>query len=248
MKLDKFLGSKTKSDILKYLIFRRQGVSMRAMSNDIARTFPAIKKQIDSLEQSEIIMIERENNKFYIILNPEIADVIKNLYTVGIKMDMIACFEEHVADVEQFYFGKLFGTQSDIDLVVVHHEYDLWHVQELKHQINQIFRSYFIDSASIVFLSSNEWSRRYRLADKFVLSIIRNTIKWPLLQIPKKLHKPPLIIDPEDQNWPETSHELEKSPSISQSYDTLHWDKWSKSWRITPTHTVITKPIQPQLL
>lgn len=40
-------------------------------------------------------------------------------------MDMIACFEEHVADVEQFYFGKLFGTQSDIDLVVVHHEYDL---------------------------------------------------------------------------------------------------------------------------
>lgn len=60
MKLDKFLGSKTKSDILKYLIFRRQECIYEAMSNDIARTFPAIKKQIDSLEQSEIIMIERE--------------------------------------------------------------------------------------------------------------------------------------------------------------------------------------------
>lgn len=150
---------------------------MRAMSNDIAWTFPAIKKQIDSLEESEIIMIERDNNKFYIILNPEIADVVKNLYTVGIKMDMITCFEQYCQDIEQFYFGKLFGSNSDIDLVLVYYENNPNHIEQLKTHINEILRSYFIETASIVFLSNDERNRRYRLADKFVLSIIRNTIK-----------------------------------------------------------------------
>jgi len=35
MNLEKLFGSKTKVDILKYLIFRRQGVSMRALETEI---------------------------------------------------------------------------------------------------------------------------------------------------------------------------------------------------------------------
>lgn len=250
MKLDKFLWSKTKSDILKYLIFRRQGVSMRAMSNDITWTFPAIKKQIDSLEESEIIMIERDNNKFYIILNPEIADVVKNLYTVGIKMDMITCFEQYCQDIDQFYFGKLFGTNADIDLVLVYHEHNTEHIEQLKQHINEILRSYFIETASIVFLSSDERNRRYRLADKFVLSIIRNTIKWPILHFPKKLHKPPLIIDTiEEEVWLQHTDETLVWNNLKWSIDNgqTPWDIWSSTQSVNNTN-VIQKPIQPQLL
>ncbi|MBP6911571.1 hypothetical protein KBC03_08475, partial [Patescibacteria group bacterium] len=64
MKLDKFLGSKTKVDILKYLIFRRQGISIRALEHEIPWTFPAIKKQVDSLEESDIVDIDKEGNKW----------------------------------------------------------------------------------------------------------------------------------------------------------------------------------------
>ncbi|MDR0282811.1 MAG: hypothetical protein LBI53_06075 [Candidatus Peribacteria bacterium] len=52
MNLEKLFGSKTKVDILKYLLFRRQGISMRALESELERTFPAIKKQVDSLEES----------------------------------------------------------------------------------------------------------------------------------------------------------------------------------------------------
>jgi hypothetical protein len=35
MNLEKLFGSKAKVDILKYLIFRRQGVSMRALETEL---------------------------------------------------------------------------------------------------------------------------------------------------------------------------------------------------------------------
>jgi predicted transcriptional regulator len=57
MHLDKLFGSKAKVDILKYLLFRRQGVSMRALETELERTFPAIKKQIDSLKKASIVEI-----------------------------------------------------------------------------------------------------------------------------------------------------------------------------------------------
>ena len=50
MKLDKLFGSKAKADILKYLVFRRQGISMRAFESELEWSFPAIKKQISQLD------------------------------------------------------------------------------------------------------------------------------------------------------------------------------------------------------
>ena len=77
MKLDKFLGSKTKVDILKYLIFRRQGISIRALEHEIPWTFPAIKKQVDSLEESEIVDIDKEGNKWSIVIRPSVMENIR---------------------------------------------------------------------------------------------------------------------------------------------------------------------------
>lgn len=208
---------------------------MRAMSNEIAWTFPAIKKQVDSLEESDIIMIERENNKFYIILNPEIADVIKNLYLVSIKMDIIACLEQYYQDIEQFYFGKLFGASADIDLVIIYHEHNMYRVEQIKNHITEILRAYFIETASIVYMSSHDWNRRYRLGDKAVLGIIRATIKWPVLHTQKSFFKPPLLIDPSEPD------------DIDPVADSQNHASWSKN-QDPKNHTSVSQPIQPQLL
>jgi predicted transcriptional regulator len=61
MNLEKLFGSKTKVDILKYLLFKRQGVSMRALESEISWTFPAIKKQVDSLHESNVIDVNKDN-------------------------------------------------------------------------------------------------------------------------------------------------------------------------------------------
>jgi len=50
MRLDKLLGSQAKADILKFLVFKREGISARALENYLSWSFPSIKKQIDMLE------------------------------------------------------------------------------------------------------------------------------------------------------------------------------------------------------
>jgi predicted transcriptional regulator len=62
MKLEKFLGSKTKTDILKYLIFKEEGISLRALENVLKWSFPAIKKQVDILEDSGVVFIDKNTN------------------------------------------------------------------------------------------------------------------------------------------------------------------------------------------
>lgn len=46
-------------------------------------------------------------------------------------------------------------------------------IDELKNWISELFREFFIENASIVFMSAEEREKRYRLADKFVLQVIR---------------------------------------------------------------------------
>jgi predicted ArsR family transcriptional regulator len=68
MKLDKLFGSKTKADILKYLVFRRQGISVRAFESELTWSFPAIKKQIDSLEEAGVVTVKKTSSKRSIYL------------------------------------------------------------------------------------------------------------------------------------------------------------------------------------
>ncbi|MBQ9554378.1 hypothetical protein IJU97_05575 [bacterium] len=43
----------------------------------------------------------------------------------------------------------------------------------MKNDISECFREYWIESASIVFMSADERDKRYRLADRFVLQVMR---------------------------------------------------------------------------
>ena len=73
MNLTKLFGSKTRADIIKYLIFRRQGVSMRTLEAEIWWTFPVIKKQIESLEDAGILQVKKgkEGSAWAIFLEEE---------------------------------------------------------------------------------------------------------------------------------------------------------------------------------
>lgn len=173
MNIEKLFGSKTKSDILKYLIFRRQGVSMRALEAEIGWTFPAIKKQVDSLEEAGIITIDKDQNKWSIMMDQNIQVILKNLFLFGLKKDISSLLHEHEFIIKDHYFGKVFGYDIETDIVIVYQNCEKELLDVLKTQISEIFRHYSIEMAYVTFLSAWEWQKRYQLADRFVLSVLR---------------------------------------------------------------------------
>ncbi|MEI7478115.1 MAG: hypothetical protein WCJ81_06600 [bacterium] len=103
MKLDKFLGSKTKVDILKYLLFRRQGISIRALEHEIPWTFPAIKKQVDSLEESEIVTIDKDPAKWAITLEGSIAPHMKALFLYTLESELHELFQKYAYMIDSYF-------------------------------------------------------------------------------------------------------------------------------------------------
>ncbi len=174
MKLEKLFGSKAKVDILKYLIFKRQWVSMRALETELERTFPAIKKQVDSLKEASIININKLWNSRSITMDENISDIIKSILLFSIKKDLIEEFDKESDNIKKYYFGKIFWKDiQDIDLIVIYNDLPESKISEMKENISKIFQDCFIKQVYVVFMSAEEREKRYRLADRFVLSIMR---------------------------------------------------------------------------
>jgi hypothetical protein len=60
-----------------------------------------------------------------------------------------------------------------MDLILIYQHMEKPQLEELKIAIGEVFRGYFIESVSIVCMSAEEWERRYRMADRFVLQVMR---------------------------------------------------------------------------
>lgn len=174
MKLDKFLWSKTKVDILKYLIFRRQGISIRALEHEIPWTFPAIKKQVDSLEESEVVLIDKDAAKWAITIHPSAAPHIRWMLLYTLQTDLFWLFEQYTYMIDQYFLWRIFWKDLELDLVIVHKNIEKQTLDAIKEAIGALFRNYFIETAQVVFMSLEEFQRRYRLADKFVLQLMRS--------------------------------------------------------------------------
>ena len=158
---------------MKYLLFRRQGVSIRALEHEIPWTFPAIKKQVDSLLESEIILIDKDATKRSITLRPDIAPHMKTLFLYTMETQIASLFETYTYMIDQYFLGKVFGRDMDLDLVVIHKNCEKQSLDAIKESITFLFRDYFIEAANVTFMSIEEFQRRYRLADKFVLQLMR---------------------------------------------------------------------------
>lgn len=186
MNLDKLFWSRTKTDILKYLVFRRQGISMRAFETDLTWSFPAIKKQIEQLDESWMISIKKDQNSRSISLSPWGNIYIKELFLYTLRTELIEYFSSLSGNTKKCFFWKLFWHDLEVDLVLIYHLPLKDKLDEVKTHITEIFRKYLLELVNVSFMSSEEFDKRYRLADKFVLTLMRKgkeiTIWWSDLQ------------------------------------------------------------------
>ena len=173
MNLEKLFWSKTKVDILKYLVFRRQWVSMRALESEIWWTFPAIKKQIDSLDESGVLDIQKENSGFSISIKKNFFDLFKQIFFTALKSNLTNLFDTYSVMINKYFLWRFFWIPIDIDIIIIYQHMEKPQIDELKKWISELFREFFIENVSVIFMSLDEREKRYRLADKFVLQVMR---------------------------------------------------------------------------
>ena len=143
MDLEKLFGSKTKVDILKYLLFRRQWVSMRALEWELEWTFPAIKKQVDSLKSAEILNVDTDWNWRSISIEPWIHDLLKQIFYYWLKWKLVNLFNSYEVMIDKYFFWKCFWINLDMDLVVIYKNMEKPQIEKMKESISDIFRWYF---------------------------------------------------------------------------------------------------------
>ena len=102
-------------------------------------------------------------------------DIVKQVFFYALKHDLISLFKQYEIMIPKYYFGKTFGVPLDMDLIVIYKNLEKPQIDSIKESINDIFRSYYIEVVSLVFMSHEEWEKRYRLADRFVMQIMRHT-------------------------------------------------------------------------
>ena len=174
MRLDKLLWSQAKADILKFLIFKKEGVSARALENHLNWTFPSIKKQIEVLESIGILDIDKSHQKREIFLQEDIKKLLKKFFQDFLEWELQSTFKSYPW-IQKFFLGKVFNPDLDIDvdLVLIYSQAQESDLEAIKHEISAIFDSYFINNVKVVFFSQDQFELRYKMADKFVLSLLK---------------------------------------------------------------------------
>ena len=146
---------------------------MRALESELDWTFPAIKKQVDSLKIANVIDINKEWTGRSITVKSELEFLLKELFYHGLKWDLVDLFSTYEFMIEKYFFGKSFWINLDMDLVVIYKNLEKPQIDKIKESISDIFKWNFISVVNVVFMSIDEWNKRYRLADRFVLDIMR---------------------------------------------------------------------------
>jgi hypothetical protein len=93
---------------------------MRALEAELSWTFPAIKKQIDSMHEAEVIDINKEGQGWSIMIRPDFHEKIRDIFFFCLQQDLIKLFEMYQIMIDKYYFGKIFGINLDMDLVIVY--------------------------------------------------------------------------------------------------------------------------------
>lgn len=91
-----------------------------------------------------------------------------------LQCDLRNYFDEHEMMINNHFWGKLRGKSLDMDLVIVHSDQAQEYIEKIKGDIEEVFRDYLIEYVTVWFMSAGDFDKRYRLADKFVLKLIRS--------------------------------------------------------------------------
>ena len=147
---------------------------MRALESELGWTFPAIKKQIDILNEAGIIQVDKSSQgKRSITIDDGVFIVMKQLFVFALKKDISELLDQHSYVAKEFYLGKMFGYAIDTDIVIVYQNCEKEILDVFKDQINEVFRKYGIESIYVTLLSTGDWQKRLQLADRFVLNVLR---------------------------------------------------------------------------
>ena len=146
---------------------------MRAFETELQWSFPAIKKQIDQLEEAGIVQVRKDASKRSIYLEEGMHQHLKELFLYLLKQDLKDAFSEHEGLVETYFLWKVFWNDFDMDMVLIYNTSHTFHLAKLKTKITEVFRLFLIEYVNVVFLTTDEFDQRYRLADKFVLNLMR---------------------------------------------------------------------------
>lgn len=93
---------------------------------------------------------------------------------MALKQQLIDKFQEQGERILQYFWGDKFGKPIGMDIILIYDEEKKWNIDALKTAISEIFREYRIESVSVVFMGADEREKRYRLADRFVLQVMRH--------------------------------------------------------------------------
>ena len=178
MDINKLFWSKVKTDILKYLIFVTEGISIRNLEAKLNNwSFPAIKKQIDILEKADILEIKKDvsNQWWEIYIKPWLKESLKRIFLYSIMEDLKNIFEAYKDLVLVVYFGQLFMYPVEVDLVIIYQDELKAKLDALKLEIDNLFQKYFINTIKVSFLPISNYRKLYRCWDRFI-TLLEN--KW----------------------------------------------------------------------
>ncbi len=147
---------------------------MRALENELDWTFPAIKKQVDSLSDSGVITINKVGNSWSIMMDVLFSEPLKRILLLTIQQELAKLFDQYDTNITHYFFWTIFWNEVEgIDLIVIYKDLEASQLDIVKKEISDRFQDNFISQVSVVFMSRDERGKRYRLADRFVLNILR---------------------------------------------------------------------------
>ncbi len=175
MNINLLFGNKTKVDILKYLMFKQEGVSARELESNLKQSFPAIKKQIDNLEEAWIILKNKTGNRWQLVYAPKAKKMIFNIFVFDFLNFLDSLLNEYYFLDSYWCWDLFFLDNSDkinVDLVLVYNPVEEAFLNDVKKKIALFFDEYFIDIKAAFFLKEN-FEKRLKYADKFVITLTK---------------------------------------------------------------------------
>lgn len=178
MQIEYLFWSKTKVDILKYLIFKEEWLSARELETKLKQSFPAIKKQLDNLELAGVILKNKKWNKWNVSISKPIKPLIFKIFVfdiVNFLNDLVKkyYFLERFLLGDFFFFGVEAYQKVWVDLVFIYNDVEDIFLTEVKDEISKFFDKYFVE-IKVVFMRKQDYEKRLKYADKFVLRITKN--------------------------------------------------------------------------
>ena len=102
---------------------------MRALESEIWWTFPAIKKQVDSLEESWVLDIQKDNSGFSISIKKEYFDLFKQVFFTALKSNLTSLFDTYSVMINKYFLWKIFWVPIDMDIIIIYQHMEEKHAE-----------------------------------------------------------------------------------------------------------------------